>query len=160
MTSTLTRRLQKIETRQRAVAASRWKAGIDQLLHSMDREHVTFVQEWMREHCGGLKLVPLPGESFPELLERLQPPALVRTVWLLMGSFITANTPVALGPEVAEVYLADPDAYPANSCEGCGYLLPTRSTIQPDGSYHHLASYEGECPVCGLDSRISREGLV
>jgi hypothetical protein len=59
---------------------------------------------------------------------------------------------VSLAPAVAEVYLRDPQAYPANTCEGCGYLLPAKTKVRPDGTYRHLGLYLGTCPVCGLDN--------
>jgi hypothetical protein len=60
---------------------------------------------------------------------------------------MASGAPVALPPEVAEVYLNDPDAYPTYGCDGCGYLMPTRSRPRADGTYRHIAWYLGECPV-------------
>jgi hypothetical protein len=106
----------------------------------------------MREHCGALRIHLLPGETMYALLDRLKPPALVRALWLLQAEHMATGAPVSLAPDVAAVYLDDPDAYPTNACEGCGYLLPTRSSLRPDGSYRHVASYFGACPVCRLDN--------
>ena len=70
MTTALARRLEKLETVQRDEYRSRWRSGIDQLLLSMDREHVTFVQAWLREHCGGLVLPRRPGELCGRIVRR------------------------------------------------------------------------------------------
>jgi hypothetical protein len=67
------------------------------------------------------------------------------------------GAPVSLAPSVAEVYLSDPDAFPTNACDGCGYLLPTQTKLKPDGTYRHIGWYMGECPVCGLDNHPKNE---
>jgi hypothetical protein len=41
----------------------------------------------------------------------------------------------AMPPEVAEVYMANPDALPLHDCEDCGYKLPH--------------GYFESCPLCG-----------
>jgi hypothetical protein len=73
---------------------------------------------------------------------------------------LATGAPVAMPPNVAEVYLNDPRAYPADPCEACGYLLPTRSTLRADGTYRHLARYLGVCPVCGRDNHPQDEEQV
>ena len=157
MTTALARRLEKLEADRRDKYHARWQSGIDTLLLSMDREHVAFFQDWMREHCGGLTLRRLPGDTWYDLLDRDKPPALVRAVWLLMCEYMDTGAPVSLAPSVAEVYLSDPDAFPANACEGCGYLLPTQSKVRPDGTYRHVGRYLGACPVCGRDNHPDEE---
>ena len=72
---------------------------------------------------------------------------------VIVVSHITTGSPVALPPEVARIYVDDPDAVPARPCAGCGYLLPMRAKVRPDGTYRYLASYEGACPVCERDTR-------
>ncbi len=123
----------------------------------MAPEHVALFREWMTAHCGGQTIPTLPREPWPALLARLQPPALVRAVWVLMAEHMATGAPVTLPPEVADVYLSDSNAWPANPCAGCHYLLPTRSTIRPDGRYHHIAVYEGTCPVCGLGTQAQED---
>jgi hypothetical protein len=118
----------------------------------MESGHRDIFREWMIEHCGGFRIDARLGGTWHTLLGRYRPPALVRAVWLLMCEHMERGAPVSLAAPVAEVYLADPDAYPANACEGCGYLMPSRSTINPNGAYQHVAWYMGDCPVCGLDN--------
>ena len=55
------------------------------------------------------------------------------------------------------MYRSDPDAYPVRGCTGCGYLLPMRSRLRSDGTYRHIAPYDGDCPACGRDSHIDYE---
>jgi hypothetical protein len=113
----------------------------------------------MREHLGGLDAtIALPGESPYSTFARLRPPALVKAAWLLMDNHVRTGAPVSLAPEVAEVYLADPDAWPLAPCEGCRYPLPMRGTVHPDGSFGDVAYYLGRCPVCGLDNHPEEEG--
>ena len=121
----------------------------------MDAEHARLVATWLREHVNGKRYGPHvdgPNHVCPRCIDRLDPPALARAVWFMLLEHLVTGAPVAMPPNVAEVYMNDPDAYPTNRCEGCGYLLPTRSKIRADGSYQHIARYLGECPVCGLDN--------
>jgi hypothetical protein len=50
-------------------------------------------------------------------------------------SQIPPEVTLAMPPEVAEVYLAHPDALPFHDCEDCGYKLPH--------------GYFESCPLCG-----------
>jgi hypothetical protein len=151
--ATVVRRLEKLEAARRVVDQERHDAAVPALGRTMEPEHVRIVQDWMQEHLGGLKArIALTGESPYATLERLKPPALVRAVWLLLDGHARTGCPVSLAPEVAEVYLADPDAWPMSSCESCGYPLPMRGTVQPDGSFSDVAYYVGRCPVCGRGS--------
>jgi hypothetical protein len=124
----------------------------------MAPEHVRYVQDWMREHVGDGVQTARPGDTWHTVLARLRPPALVRAAWLLLENHLQRGTSLSLAPSVAEVYLADPDAWPAGACEGCGYPMPTRSTLRPDGTYRHVGWYMGECPVCGLDNHPDQDG--
>ena len=137
---------------QRAAYQARHNAGMQELGRTMAREHIEYVQNWMAEHCGGPVLRILPGESPYETFARLDPPALVRAVWLMVDVHVLTGCPISLAPEVAEVYLSDPDAYPCGSCDGCGYPMPIHGTVHPDGSFSDVVWYEGKCPVCGLDN--------
>jgi hypothetical protein len=87
-------------------------------------------------------------------IERLRPPALVRAVWILVEEHVRSGSPVSLGPKVAEVYLQDQDAYPANPCDACGYPLPIQGTIRHDGSFSDFTFYAGMCPVCGHNTDL------
>jgi hypothetical protein len=156
MTSTLTRRLEKLETVTRATSTARWHAAVEQIRSTMDPEHVQLVADWLRANVDGKRLGPCTGDPdthvCPRCIDRLHPPALARAVWFVLVNHMTTGDPVTMPPNVAQVYLDDPNAYPANPCEGCGYLLPTRSRIRPDGTYKHIAVYVGICPVCEHDN--------
>jgi hypothetical protein len=156
--ATLTTRLERLEAAQRTIHQERHNAGMQALGRTMDPEHVRLVQDWMRERLGGLKArIALPGESPYATFARLGPPALVRAVWLLLDAQVRTGCPVSLAPQVAEVYLADPDAWPMAPCEGCQYPLPMRGNVHPDGSFSDVAYYLGTCPVCGLDNYPEEE---
>ena len=123
----------------------------------MAPEHIRLVQDWMREHVGDHVPLALPGESPAATFGRLRPPALVRAAWLLVDNHVRSGSPVSLAPEVARVYLEDQDAYPASSCEACGYRLPLQGTLRPDGSFANVTYYLGSCPVCGNNTDPERE---
>jgi hypothetical protein len=157
VSTTLARRLERLESVHRA-AEERWRdESIRTLAGTMDPDHARFVREWMRAHVDSTSPM-FAGASWGGLFERYRPPALVRAVWLLLAAHREGGTPLSLAPSVAEIYLADPDAFPTNACEGCRYLLPTQSTFRPDGTYKHRGWYLGECPVCGLDNHPEEEG--
>jgi hypothetical protein len=151
---TLARRLDALEDAARRDTERRWRAAIDRLRETMDPEHASGVAAWLRQHVEGKRWgahADGPDHVCPRCIDRLAPPALARGVWLMLIDHLTSGAPVAMPTSVAEVYLSDPHAYPANACEGCGYRLPTRSRVGPDGAYRHLAVYHAVCPVCGSD---------
>jgi hypothetical protein len=158
VSTALARRLAHLETARRTANTQTWDAAILKIRNSMEQEHIRFIATWMNDHCGG-SIMPSfrRGENWYDIFERLRPPALVRALWLIMADHMGRGAPVSLAPAVAEVYLSDPDAFPANACEGCGYLLPTQTRLRPDGSYRHIGWYMGECPVCGLDNHPQNE---
>ena len=128
---------------------------MDRLRGSMDPEQRRAVAGWLGEHVDGKRSGGACGASghvCARCLDRLDPPALARAIWLMMADHMTSGAPVAMPPHVAAVYLGDPSAYPANPCAGCGYLMPTQSRIRADGTYRHSGWYMGQCPVCGLDN--------
>jgi len=158
MSTALGRRLKKLEGGLHAERSARWTTAMDGLLGSMEPEHVSRLQAWMREHVGGLRIPLRPGETVYALCSRYVPPALIRAAWLLMFEHMDSGAPVSLARAVAEVYLGDPDAFPVNPCEACGYLFPARASIRPDGTYRLLPGwYMGICPVCGLDNHSEGE---
>jgi hypothetical protein len=157
----LARRLGTLEASVRQDAERRWAAAVETLKETLAPEHARLIADWLR----GPDAVDRGGQhghGRDRVCSRCildgDPPALVRAALLmLIDSTMTSGAPVALPPDVAAVYLEAADAYPANACEGCGYLMPMRATIRPDGTYRHIATYRGSCPVCGLGNR-PREG--
>jgi hypothetical protein len=141
-------------------AERRSRRATDDLCESMAPEHWSVAETWMQQHCPDRQDVVRPGESWYAMLARHQPPALVRAAWFLIAYHAETGYSVCLPPEVAEVYLGDPDALPARECAGCYYPLPTRVRIRPDDTYKHLGGvYLGVCPVCGLDTHGGDERL-
>jgi len=161
MSTTLARRLSRLEHSVAADQIRRWATAVVTLRATMDPGHARQAADWLNRHVVGQQWGPhvaSPNHVCPRCVDRFQPPALARAVWLMLIDHLTTGAPVALPPNVAAVYLNDPDAYPANPCGACGYLLPMRSQVRPDGTYRHIASYDGECPACGRDSRTDVEG--
>src|SRR3954471_5537377 len=74
-TALLTRRLKKLEGSLHAERSARWTTAMDSLLRSMESEHVSVLQSWMRERVGGLKIPLRPGEPVYALCSRYEPPA-------------------------------------------------------------------------------------
>jgi hypothetical protein len=128
----------------------RMRHAVDDLRDSMLPEHVELVHHWTNHHVGDGRLVD-PGESWYARLERWQPPALVRAVWLLIAHHVETRLSVSLAPGVAEVYLSDADAWPVRPCVGCGYPMPGRAKLRPDSTYEHVGDISlGACPICSL----------
>jgi hypothetical protein len=161
VTATLARRLGALEATARQDLEGRWIAAVDRMRETMAPEHARLVATWLREQVNGKQYGPhvdSPNHVCPRCIDRLDPPALARAVWFMLLDHLTSGALVAMPPNVAGVYLNDPQAYPADRCEECGYLLPARSKIRPDGSYRHMARYLGACPVCGLDTPPEVQG--
>jgi hypothetical protein len=160
MSTALARRLGKIEGFVRADQERRWQAGVEQLRATMDPAHARMAGDWLCANVTGKQIgshVESPNHICPQCIDRFDPPVLARAVWFLLVEHLVSGAPVALPPDVAEIYLNDPDAFPTTPCEGCGYLLPTQSKLRPDGTYRHIGWYLGACPVCGLDNHPERE---
>ena len=161
MSAVLARRLAKLEVEARDRLDRRWRAAVDRIRETMDPEHARLVADWLRANVDGKRHgLPCdgdPGHVCPQCLDRLDPPALARAVWFMLLDHMATGAPVAMPPNVAEVYLHDCWAYPTNRCEGCDYLMPTQSTIRSDGTYRHGGWYRGSCPCCGLDNHPQEE---
>jgi hypothetical protein len=155
VSTTLTRRLERLETSARDDLERRWAAAVETMRETLAPEHGRLIADWLRGP-GAVVRAKDHGHSEQRVCNRCildgDPPALVRAALLILVDHLTSGAPVVLPPNVAEIYLADPDAYPASPCDGCGYLLPTQSKLRPDGTYQHIGWYLGECPVCGLDN--------
>jgi hypothetical protein len=159
VTSTLARRLDRVEVVARADVERRWTVACDALRRSLTPEQTAVIREWF-DRATPPDAARCPsglGHRAPRFCDRcidtVRPPALLRAMHVIVVSHITTGSPVALPPEVARIYVDDPDAVPARPCVGCAYLLPMRAKIRPDGTYRYLASYEGSCPICERDTR-------
>jgi hypothetical protein len=105
-----------------------------------------------KHHTQGQPLF-LDGENWYRALDRLKPPALVRAVLILVAHHVGTLLSVSLTPDIAEVYLSDPETWPVNDCEGCGYPMPGPARLLDDDTYEHLGGVDlRPCPVCGLDN--------
>jgi hypothetical protein len=163
MSALLAKRLVRLEASAREDAERRWAVAVETLKATLMPEHATLITDWLRGP-GAATRGGHHGHAGGHVCNRCildsDPPALVRAALLmLLDHVLTSGAPVALPPHVAAVYQADPDAYPTNPCEGCGYLLPTRTKLRPDGTYRHVAWYTGTCPVCGRDGREGSEDV-
>jgi hypothetical protein len=162
MTSSgLSRRLCRLEASARSDLEQRWEAAVEALKETLAPEHARLIAEWLRGPGAYVRGAD-HGHDWGRVCNRCildaDPPALVRAALLmLLDHVLTSGAPVVLSQDVATIYLADADAYPTNGCDGCGYLMPTKSTVRPDGTYHHLAAYLGACPVCGLDNHLEED---
>jgi hypothetical protein len=158
VTATLERRLDRAESAARASFDRRWKAANDTLTRALTPEHRQILAEWFTSSppldepmCPYRH--PPPPQFCDRCIDRVNPPALIKALWRMMVEHVTTGSPVALSPEVAQIYVDDPDAVPARACMQCGYLLPMRAKLRADRTYRFLASYDGPCPVCGTDTR-------
>src|SRR5215471_9356511 len=133
MSTTLVRRLEKLEA-NRQEAERRWlDEASATLLGTMAREHVKLLCDWCKQNPdAGSGPDGTQAETWYDWIARWQPPALIRAALLLLAQHWAGGVPLSLAPSVAEVYLADPDAFPADACDDCGYPRPVQSTIRPD----------------------------
>jgi hypothetical protein len=157
----LARRLAALEASAREDQERRWAAAVEALRVTLDPEHARMIADWVSGPDAAAR-----GDGHGHGRQRVcrrcvldsDPPPLVRAVFLMLVDSLASGAPVAMPADVAAIYLADPDAYPANPCKGCGYPLPTRSRVLPDGNYRHIGAYDGACPVCGHDNtRVGEE---
>jgi hypothetical protein len=147
----LGRRVGLLEGAVRQVLQRQFGAAVVQLRETMAPEHARLVAGWLRDHGLGDRrgsqsghpghpCTPQQNHACADCIDRLDPPALVRAVWVMLFEHVERGAPVALPPEVTQVYLDHPDAVAASPCVDCRYLLPARG--------RHLA-YAGKCPICG-----------
>jgi hypothetical protein len=124
--------------------------AVEDLSESLAPVHLAVLQAWFETHVVDGEPVARPGETVYALLDRLKPPALVRAWWALISHHVETNASVSLTPDIAQIYVTDPDAIPARECDGCRYLLPIKGRLRPDGSIERLDDYAVTCPICGL----------
>jgi hypothetical protein len=156
-TASLARRLDRAEAAARADFERRWKDAACALVRGLSSEQRAVIDAWHARPTPPGAARCVNGHVSPNFCDRcivgVRPPALLRALWDITVSHVTSGTAAVLPPEVAQIYIDDPDAVPARSCVSCGYLLPMRAKVRLDGTYRFLASYEGACPVCEHDTR-------
>jgi len=123
-------RLRKLKE-EREQAERHWERFWRPLFSTMAQEHIVHVCE----EIGALDDGERDYFSFS---------ALTRHVLGMDGAarWSTLQGPLALPPEVAQVYLDDRDAWAAHDCEDCGYPVPVRTGKS-------LQRYFERCPLCG-----------
>jgi hypothetical protein len=157
VTATLEGRLDRAAAAARVNFDRRWKAANDTLFRALTPEHRRIIADWF---AGSPPLdgPPCPFQHRPSphfcdrCIDSVNPPALIKAMWRMVVAHVMTGAPVALPPEVAQIYVDDPDAVPARPCDRCGYLLPMRAKLRADRTYRFLASYDGPCPVCETDT--------
>ena len=144
----LARRLEKLERAAREAELRRQKAAGAALLATMSPEHVAIGRAWHTpEVCADW--LDHPDDHWDLRARRLDPPSLVRAMYELLHYHLGTGAPLTLPPEVARVYLDDPDAWARDDCEGCGYLAPVRCRRTGRGWLDPLLHYFPRCPLCG-----------
>jgi hypothetical protein len=119
----------------------RRRAAWEDLLATMAPEHARLASAWLR--------ALLADEDRDTEADRLGCAA-----WDVVEHHLRDGEPLALPPEVAEVYLADREALAIHDCEDCGYRVPIRCGEQSvvNGRVVPVKSavrYFERCPLCG-----------
>ncbi len=143
------RRLEKVEATVSVERRRRERAAIDALRATMTTEHRDLLAAWSRSPEVAEDYRAHPRDTCVARLVRLRPPALARAAVMLLAWHLDEGRPLTLPDYVAEVYLRDPDALPGLACEGCGYCMPIRGRLLPNGQLAYgEEGYVGPCPAC------------
>jgi hypothetical protein len=150
--STLERQLSKVEALLHERAKRRFNAACDAVKRDLTDEQKAGVRTWFDREEPDPE-TPCPArhrrrEFCDRCIEVVNPPALVRAMWMLVMWHMREGSPALLPPNVAQVYVDDPDAWPIRACATCGYRLPTRAKLRADRSFREIALYAGVCPSC------------
>lgn len=142
MTRTLGKRLEVLEVAAYEHQLERFRAAVRALRGSLAPDQARALRDWILEH--DIKAVACPSfhpdaRFCLDCIDAMDPPALMRAMWVLLFEHLERGGPVVLPTEVARVYLDHADAVPAIPCPQCRYLLPSR-----DGRL----AYAGACPGC------------
>jgi hypothetical protein len=145
----LARRLSRLEMVAAADAGRRWHAAMRVLGATMTPEHIALVRAWDARPEVRADFTAHPRDPLLVRILRLDPPALVRAVTLMVTWHVLDGTPLSFPDYVAEVYVRDPDAIPGLACDRCGYYMPVRGRLLPTGQIAYgEEGYFGPCPVC------------
>jgi hypothetical protein len=148
VSTTLARRLGKLEVSALAKLEQKAAEAIRQLCASVTREHAFRLRTWLLANnvaelwCG---LGHPRGRFCVRCIESADPPAVVRAFWVPVFRYVEVGAPAVFPASIAQVYVDHPDAVPGQPCPACGYLLPTR---------RGRLAYTGDCPECA----VRREG--
>jgi hypothetical protein len=150
--ATLVRRLAKVEALAQERLQRRFNTACDAVKRDLSEEQKAVIRAWFDREDPDPETPCSAGHRRREFCDRcieaVDPPALVRAMWMLVMWHIREGSPALLPPQVAQVYADDPDAWPLRCCAACGYRLPTRAKLRPDRSFREIALYEGVCPSC------------
>ena len=150
MAAVAKRRIARLEHGAAARYWQRWRAAERTLFESMAPEHRSVVGTW-NELPDVRRVFDGPPIPLSVALARLEaaPPPLVRATFEMI--LWTANTgaPLHLRPELAQVYVDDPDAWARDICVACGFLWPIRARSDGRGRLTVLSSYCARCQECG-----------
>ena len=116
------------------------------LLATMTPEHVEVLRTWYATARAAWEASP--REMLWRKLLRLEVPALPRAMCILIACHFETGGPLDLRPEVAEVYLADPDAWPLDRCADCGYLWPVQCEPLGRWGLEVVGRYTRRCFLC------------
>ena len=80
----------------------------------------------------------------------------------LIPTAIRSVEELGLPPNVADVYVNDPDAFPAQPCEGCDYLLPMQSKLRAEmpGVDNHRRAWLARGRPCQRPVRANKSRSV
>lgn len=134
----------------------RWGRAAEQLALTMSEEH--------REHV--LRETALLVETRPVDLSHPELSNLARQFWYSINDMVErgmdplrekcdSRRAFAMPPEVAQVYLAHPEAMALDKCNTCGYYAPVMVVARTDyalsvaGLDRHVQSVFPRCPLCG-----------
>jgi len=149
MSGALARRLGRLETMAAADAEQRWHAAMRALGATMTPEHIALVQAWQAQAEVRAAFAARPHDPLLTRILRLDPPALVCAVMLLVAWHVLYGSPLSLPDYVADVYVRDPDAIPGSACDRCSYYMPVRGRLLPTGQIEFgEEGYFGPCPIC------------
>jgi len=143
----LTRRVGRVEQATHADMQKRYRAALNRTYDTLELEHRQQLAAWFaqREPCPSGHLAKYLCQR---CIDEGLPPTLLRAIWVMLAGHLKTGAPVGMWGPVARVYASNPDAWPANPCESCGYLLPMQARLRADRTYRFLGTYEGQCPSC------------
>ena len=150
MVTVATRRIARLEQTATARYWQRWRAAERTLFESMIPQHRNVLGAWNElPDVHHLYEASPSGIPYAVVLARLDPPAIVRAAFEMIAWAADTGAPLHLRPELAQVYLDDPDAWARDVCAACGFLWPIRARHLGQGRLTVLGTYTDHCQECG-----------